>query len=63
MRSFSRTEQVLRRRIDGLGVVQPSIQRQPGTGRIIIELPGVKDKVRVRNLLVGTAQLEFWYNI
>ncbi len=57
----SRTEQVLRRRIDGLGVVQPSIQRQPGTGRIIIELPGVKDKVRVRNLLVGTAQLEFWY--
>ncbi|GAB5538968.1 MAG: protein translocase subunit SecDF [Salibacteraceae bacterium] len=59
--AVSRTEQVLRRRIDGLGVVQPSIQRQAGTGRIIVELPGVKDKERVRKILQGTAQLEFWY--
>jgi SecD/SecF fusion protein len=58
--AVSRTEQVLRRRIDGLGVVQPSIQRQPGTGRIIVELPGIKDKARVRKILQGTAKLEFW---
>lgn len=58
--AVSRTEQVLRRRIDNLGVVQPSIQRQPGTGRIVVELPGVKDKERVRKILQGTAKLEFW---
>ncbi len=59
--TVSSTEQVLRRRIDGLGVVQPSIQRIAGTGRIIVELPGVKDKERVRKILQNTAQLEFWY--
>jgi SecD/SecF fusion protein len=58
--AVSRTEQVLRRRIDGLGVVQPTIQRQPGTGRIIVELPGIKDKDRVRKILQGTAKLEFY---
>lgn len=58
--AVSRTEQVIRRRIDGLGVVQPTIQRQPGTGRIIVELPGIKDKDRVRKILQGTAKLEFW---
>lgn len=58
--AVSRTEQVLRRRIDGLGVVQPTIQRQPGTGRIIVELPGIKDKERVRKILQGTAKLEFF---
>lgn len=58
--AVSRTEQVLRRRIDGLGVVQPTIQRQPGTGRIIVELPGIKDKDRVRKILQGTAKLEFF---
>lgn len=58
--AVSRTEQVLRRRIDGLGVVQPTIQQQPGTGRIIVELPGIKNKERVRKILQGTAQLEFW---
>ena len=58
--AVSRTEQVLRRRIDGLGVVQPTIQRQTGTGRIIVELPGIKDKERVRKILQGTAKLEFW---
>jgi SecD/SecF fusion protein len=59
--AVSTSEQVLRKRIDGLGVVQPSIQRQAGTGRIIVELPGVRDKERVRKILQGTAQLEFWF--
>lgn len=58
--TVSSTEQVLRRRIDNLGVVQPSIQRQTGTGRIVVELPGIKDKERVRKILQGTAKLEFW---
>ena len=55
-----RTEQVLRKRVDNLGVVQPKIQRLTGTGRIIVELPGIKDKDRVRKILQGTARLEFW---
>ncbi len=55
-----RTEQVLRKRVDNLGVVQPKIQRLSGTGRIIVELPGIKDKDRVRKILQGTARLEFW---
>lgn len=58
--AISQAEQVLRKRIDNLGVVQPSIQRQPGTGRIVVELPGVKDQARVRKILQGTAKLEFW---
>jgi SecD/SecF fusion protein len=55
-----RTEQVLRKRVDNLGVVQPKIQRLSGSGRIIVELPGVKDKKRIREFLQGTAKLEFW---
>ncbi|MEA2041717.1 MAG: protein translocase subunit SecDF [Bacteroidota bacterium] len=52
---------VLRTRIDRYGVVQPSIQKLEGNaGRIIIELPGVKDPKRVRKLLQGTANLQFW---
>ncbi|MBB3187408.1 protein translocase subunit SecDF [Microbacter margulisiae] len=56
---------VLRSRIDRFGVVQPDIQKLENTGRILIELPGVKDPERVRRLLQGTANLEFWetYNI
>jgi SecD/SecF fusion protein len=46
--------------VDNLGVVQPKIQRLTGTGRIIVELPGIKDKDRVRKILQGTARLEFW---
>lgn len=57
--AIKRTEQVVRRRIDNLGVVQPKVQRLDN-GRIIIELPGVKDKERVRKILQGTAKLEFW---
>src|SRR6056297_832358 len=52
---------ILRSRIDRFGVVQPNIQRLEGqTGRIMVELPGVKDQKRVRDLLQGTANLEFW---
>ncbi len=51
---------VLRNRIDRFGVVSPSIQRLGNTGRILVELPGVKEPERVRKLLQGTASLEFW---
>lgn len=52
---------VLRSRIDKFGVVQPSIQKLEGnSGRILIELPGVKEPKRVRKLLQGTANLQFW---
>ncbi len=51
---------VLRNRIDRFGVTQPSIQRLGNTGRILVELPGVKEPERVRKLLQGTASLEFW---
>ena len=51
---------VLRNRIDRFGVTQPSIQRLGNSGRILVELPGVKEPERVRKLLQGTASLEFW---
>ncbi len=51
---------VLRNRIDRFGVTQPNIQRLETTGRILVELPGVKEPERVRKLLQGTASLEFW---
>jgi SecD/SecF fusion protein len=51
---------VLRSRIDRFGVVQPNIQKLEKSGRILIELPGVKEPERVRKLLQGTANLEFW---
>ena len=51
---------ILRTRIDRFGVTQPNIQELGTTGRILIELPGIKDPERVRNLLKGTAKLEFW---
>jgi len=52
--------QILRTRIDRFGVAQPNIQRLGSTGRILVELPGIKDSERVRKLLQGTANLEFW---
>ncbi len=52
--------EVLRTRIDKFGVTQPNIQRLEGSDRILVELPGVKEPDRVRKLLQGTAQLEFW---
>jgi SecD/SecF fusion protein len=51
---------ILRTRIDRFGVAQPNIQQLQTKGRILVELPGVKDQARVRNLLQGTASLEFW---
>ena len=52
---------VLRTRIDRFGVAQPNIQELEGSmGRIMIELPGIKEPERVRKLLQGSANLEFW---
>jgi SecD/SecF fusion protein len=58
--AIDRSFQILRTRIDRFGVSQPNIQRLATSGRILVELPGVKDPKRVRKLLQGTAQLEFW---
>ena len=51
---------VLRTRIDRFGVVAPNLQRLEGQGRILVELPGVKDPERVRELLQRSANLQFW---
>ncbi|MGN6181226.1 MAG: protein translocase subunit SecD, partial [Mucilaginibacter sp.] len=51
---------ILTNRIDQFGVTSPNIQKQQGTNRILIELPGVKDEERVRALLSGSAKLEFY---
>ncbi|WP_418604307.1 protein translocase subunit SecDF [Hwangdonia sp.] len=52
--------EVLRKRIDEFGVTSPNIQRLGNSGRILVELPGVKDVERATGLLQSTAQLEFW---
>jgi len=52
--------EVIRKRIDKFGVTQPNIQRQGTSARILVELPGAKDVERVKKLLSGTAQLEFY---
>ena len=57
--AFDRTYQILKTRIDKFGVTQPNVQKL-GNGRILVELPGIKDPERVRKLLQGTAKLEFW---
>ncbi len=51
---------IIRTRIDRFGVAQPNIQQLQTAGRILVELPGVDDTKRVRKLLQGTANLEFW---
>ncbi len=58
--AVSNSEKTFRSRIDRFGVTQPNIQKLGNSGRILVELPGVKDKARVRELLQGTANLEFW---
>ena len=58
--AISNSFNVLRNRIDRFGVTQPNIQRLGNSGRILVELPGVKEPERVRKLLQGTASLEFW---
>lgn len=54
------TYDILKKRIDKFGVTQPRIQRLQTEGRILVELPGVKDPKRVRKLLQSSARLEFW---
>lgn len=58
--AISRAYQIVKTRIDKFGVTQPNVQLIPGTGRIQVELPGVDNPERVRKLLQGVAQLEFW---
>lgn len=58
--AIATSEKTLRARIDKFGVTQPNIQKLETSGRILIELPGVNDPERVRKLLQGTANLEFW---
>ncbi|NMM47427.1 protein translocase subunit SecDF [Marinigracilibium pacificum] len=55
-----RAEEILKKRLDRFGTTQPNIQRVAGTERIQIELPGVQNKERVRNIVSGVAKLEFW---
>lgn len=58
--AISNSFNVLRSRIDRFGVTSPNIQKLGNSGRILVELPGVKEPERVRKLLQGTASLEFW---
>ena len=58
--AISRSFNILRSRIDRFGVTQPNIQRLETAGRILVELPGIKDPERARKLLQSTALLEFW---
>lgn len=58
--AIERSFNILRTRVDRFGTSQPNIQRIQGSGRIQIELPGVDNQERVRNLLQGVAKLQFW---
>lgn len=58
--AINNTEKIIRTRIDKFGVTSPTIQKQQFSGRILVELPGVSDKERVRKQLKSTANLEFW---
>ena len=57
--AISNTENIIRKRIDQLGVAQPNVQKVSG-GRILVELPGIDDRERARKQLKSTANLEFW---
>ena len=52
--------EVIRTRIDKMGVTQPNVQRVPGTARIAVEMPGIKDIDRVKKMLQTSAKLQFW---
>lgn len=58
--SVAKSYEVVRARIDRFGVSQPNIQRIQGSGRILVELPGIKDVDRAKKLLTSIAKLEFW---
>jgi SecD/SecF fusion protein len=59
-RAIDNSFNILRSRIDRFGVTQPNIQKLETHGRILVELPGIREPERVRSLLQGTANLEFW---
>ena len=54
------TQRIIESRVNKFGVSQPNIQKQPISGRLLIELPGARDKNLIRKLLQSTASLEFW---
>ncbi|MCC6600500.1 MAG: protein translocase subunit SecDF [Crocinitomicaceae bacterium] len=58
--AINSTENIIRKRIDQFGVAQPNVQKQSLSGRILVELPGIEDRERVRKKLKSTANLEFW---
>ncbi len=58
--SVATAYEVIRARIDQFGVTQPNVQRVENSGRILVELPGIKDTERVKKLLQSSAKLEFW---
>ncbi|MFQ3574988.1 MAG: protein translocase subunit SecDF [Cytophagales bacterium] len=58
--AIERSFNIVRTRIDQFGTIQPNVQRIAGTNRIQVELPGVNNPQRVRDLLQSTANLEFW---
>ena len=58
--AINNTENIIRKRIDQFGVAQPNVQKMAFSGRILVELPGVDDRERVRKQLKTTANLEFW---
>lgn len=57
--AIDNTYKIIRKRVDQFGVASPNLQLEEGTGRIILEMPGVQDTARVRKLLSNTARLEF----
>ena len=58
--AIDRSFTILRSRIDGFGVASPNMQKQEGSNRILIEMPGVQDQERISKLLQGSAELQFW---
>ena len=58
--SIGAAYEVIRTRIDKMGVTQPNVQQVPGTGRILVEMPGIKDIDRVKQMLQTSAKLQFW---
>lgn len=58
--AFDNTFRILKSRIDQFGVAQPNVNPEPARGIITVELPGIKDKERVRKLLQSSANLQFW---
>ncbi len=59
-KSIAAAFEVIRTRIDKIGAVQPNVQRVPGTARISVEMPGIKDIDRVKGMLQSSAKLQFW---